>query len=92
MKTGEKTKHELLAPAGSPEALDAAIAAGADTYVSGTLKYHSLTDARELGINLCEAGHFYTENHVCEVIAEMVRSVDDNITCDVISNCNITVI
>ena len=81
----------LLGGSGEDE-VSSAIAAGADTYVSGTLKYHSLTDARELGINLCEAGHFYTENHVCEVLAEMVRSIDDSITCDIISESNITII
>ena len=81
----------LLGGSGEDE-VGAAIAAGADTYVSGTLKYHSLTDAREIGINLCEAGHFYTENHVCEVIREMVLSIDDSITCDIVSESNITII
>ncbi len=52
-----------------------AIAAGADTYLSGRLKYHQMTDAKELGINLIEAGHFYTEDPVCEVICEMLSKV-----------------
>jgi len=72
--------------------VSAAIAAGADTYVTGTVKYHDLSEARELGINLIEAGHFYTENHVCGVLCDMVLSLDDSITCDVDSKTNITVI
>ena len=39
----------------------AAIAAGADTFLSGRLSYETVNEARELGINLLEAGHFYTE-------------------------------
>ena len=39
----------------------AAVAAGADTMLSGRLSYETVNEARELGINLLEAGHFYTE-------------------------------
>ncbi len=45
MKTGERTKHELLAPAGSPEALDAAIAAGADAVYFGASKFNARINA-----------------------------------------------
>lgn len=41
--------------------INAARAAGADTLLSGRLSYESINEARELGINLLEAGHFYTE-------------------------------
>ena len=33
----------------------AAISAGADTYISGRLGYHAMTDAPDMGINLIEA-------------------------------------
>ncbi len=39
----------------------AAKEAGADTLVSGRLSYETVNEARSLGINLLEAGHFYTE-------------------------------
>lgn len=55
--------------------LSEAIAAGADTYVSGRIGYHRMTDAPEMGINTIEAGHFYTENHItaffCDLVAEL---------------------
>ena len=57
----------------------AAKAAGADTYVSGRLGYHALTDAPEENINLIEAGHFYTEHPVCEKLGELVKSADEKI-------------
>ena len=41
--------------------IDAALAAGADTLLTGRLSYELINEAREIGINLIEAGHFYTE-------------------------------
>ena len=61
--------------------LSAARAAGADTYVSGRLGYHTMTDAPENGINLIEAGHFYTEHPVCERLATLVAEADPAIEC-----------
>ena len=59
--------------------LSTAIAAGADTYVSGTLSYHDMTDAPDNGINLIEAGHFHTEDLVCDILAELVWSASPTI-------------
>lgn len=50
--------------------------AGADTYLSGTLGYHDLTDAPEAGMNLLEAGHFFTEQPVVRVLAEWLSEID----------------
>lgn len=57
----------------------AARAAGADTYVSGELGYHIMNTAEETGINLIEAGHFYTEDPVCDRLAEFIVSADAGI-------------
>ena len=59
-----------------------AMAAGADTYISGELKFHSKTDAADMGINLIEAGHFYTEDPVCSVLKKMIEEADGGIVCD----------
>ncbi len=53
----------------------AAIAAGADTYLSGRIGYHQMVDAPELGINMIEAGHYYTENHITAFLAELVSDI-----------------
>ncbi|MGM9682237.1 MAG: Nif3-like dinuclear metal center hexameric protein [Eubacteriales bacterium] len=55
--------------------IGAAMAAGADTYVSGRLGYHHMTDAPDMGINLIEAGHFYTEDPVCAFLCRMIESL-----------------
>lgn len=44
----------------------AAIEAGADTYVSGRIGYNMMEEAAEMGINLIEAGHFFTEQPVTD--------------------------
>lgn len=72
----------VLGGEGSDE-IEAARRAGADTYVSGRLGYHNMTDAPERGINLIEAGHYYTENPVCDRLADLVQELDESIVCDV---------
>ena len=67
---------------GGDDDVFAAQVAGADTYVTGELKYHSLTDAPEEGINLIEAGHFHTENPVCQVLREWLLAIDPTLTVD----------
>lgn len=56
----------------------AAIAEGADTFVSGRLSYNVMEDAPEIGVNLIEAGHYYTEQPVTEFFAELICALDGN--------------
>lgn len=49
----------------------AAITAGADTYVTGELRYHQLCDAPYGEINLIMAGHYHTEAPVLEVLSDL---------------------
>ena len=51
-----------------------AAAAGCDTFVTADLKYNQFWDAKELGINLIDAGHYYTENPVCTYLAEALQA------------------
>ena len=64
---------------GGSDDVEAAYAAGADTYVTGELKYHQLCDAPEAGMNLIEAGHFYTEFPVTGVLANLLQEIDSSI-------------
>ena len=72
----------VLGGSGSDDVQEAQTA-GADTYLSGEIAYHHLIDAPERGMNLVAAGHFYTEQPICEVLAQMVRSADDSIQVEV---------
>lgn len=46
-----------------------ALAQGCDTFVTADLKYNQFLEARALGLNLLDAGHFPTENVVCAPLA-----------------------
>ena len=47
-----------------------AIALGCDTFVTADVGYHTFLDAKTMGINLIDAGHFSTENMVCGVLTD----------------------
>lgn len=82
--------HRVAVMGGSgSDDVAAAMAAGADTYVSGNLKYNQMVDAPDDGINLIEAGHFYTEQPICYHLAEMVKELDAEIETRVMWSCRI---
>ena len=80
---GKECRRVAVLGGSGDDDIGAAMAAGADTFVSGELKYHSMTDAPEMGINLIEAGHFYTEDPVLRVFEHLVTSADPTIDCDI---------
>ena len=53
--------------------LNDVITAGCDTFVTADVKYNQFWDAKEMGINLIDAGHFHTENPVCTVLADRLQ-------------------
>ena len=57
-----------------------AVMAGCDTFVTADVKYNQFWDARNLGINLIDAGHFHTENPVCVYLAQQLRQAFPEIT------------
>ena len=81
----------VLGGSGSDD-VAAAMAAGADTYVSGNLKYNQMVDAPDEGINLIEAGHFYTEQPICYHLADMVKELNSEIETRVTWSCRIRTI
>ncbi len=77
---------------GGDEDADAARLAGADTYVTGELKYHQLCDAPYGGLNLIAAGHYHTEFPICEVLAAWVKEAAPEATVTVMASDRILVV
>lgn len=50
-----------------------AVKAGCDTFVTSDVKYNVFLDAKALGINLMDAGHYATENVVTPALADFLR-------------------
>ena len=48
--------------------------------------------AEELGLNLIEAGHFFTEDPVCDYLAELICSADVNIETVYMKSCGLKLI
>ena len=51
-----------------------ALGAGCDTFVTSDIKYNQFWDAKDLGLNLIDAGHFHTENPVVAVLAGKIAA------------------
>lgn len=84
--TGRPVRRVAVLGGSGSDDVEAAKAAGADTYVSGELKYHLLCDATETNINLIEAGHFYTEYPICEKLKQQLLSWEETLICDIYSH------
>ena len=70
---GGKPVHTVAVGGGScADELTDALEAGCDTFVTADVKYNQFWDAHDLGMNLIDAGHFYTENPVVSVLAEKI--------------------
>lgn len=47
---------------------------GCDTLLTADVKYHQFLEAAELGLNLIDADHFYTENPVIFELCKIIRN------------------
>ena len=69
-----KTVSKVAVGGGACSDYDAAaIAAGCDTFVTSDVTYHQFLDAKGKGINLIDAGHFPTEDPVCEKLISYLK-------------------
>lgn len=88
--SGRRPSRVAVIGGGGKDFIGVAAAAGADTYLSGELGHHAMTDQPDevvAPVNLIEAGHFYTEFHVCGALRDMIAEIDGEIEC-VIMNAN----
>ena len=72
---GGKPVHKVCVGGGAcgSELMDA-YQAGCDTFVTADVKYNQFWDARDLGMTIIDAGHFYTENPVVQVLADKIAA------------------
>ena len=73
--SGGKSVRKVAVGGGSCSGAMAEVAAaGCDTFVTADVKYNGFWDAKDLGLNLIDAGHFHTENPVVAVLAEKIAA------------------
>ena len=80
----KKIRRVAVAGGATTDFIAPAAALGADVLIGGEFKHHAWGYAEGLGIALVEAGHYHTENPVCERLAEIVRSADAEIEVDIL--------
>ena len=72
---GRKSVHAVAVGGGAcAEEWPAVLRAGCDTFVTSDVKYNDFWDARDAGLNIIDAGHFYTENPVCGYLQKIVAA------------------
>ena len=78
---GGKPVQKVASGGGSCcDEMQEAVEAGCDTLVTADAKYNDFWDAKDLGLNLIDAGHFYTENPVTVYLAEKISVAFPEIT------------
>ncbi len=78
--------HVAVGGGGCAGAMQQAIDAGCDTFVTSDVRYNQFRDAVDLGINLIDAGHFHTESPVCWMLAEKLSAAFPEIEVKVSEN------
>lgn len=74
--SGENEVYKVYIVGGDgKDLIDNAIVAGCDTILTGRASYNTALDASDMGINVVEAGHFYTEHHVCNSLDREIKSL-----------------
>ena len=59
---------------------------GCDTFLTSDLKHDLYLEARELGVNLLDAGHYSTETVVCPVVARWLEEAFPGLWVEIAEN------
>lgn len=72
--SGGKPVHKVAVCGGSGSSMLSLVSAmGCDTFITADVKHNGFLDAKEMGINLIDAGHYSTENVVMPVLEHMLN-------------------
>ena len=74
VSAGQPVRRVCVGSGSCAALAEAAFRAGCDTFVTGDEKYSNFHEAQALGINVIDAGHFYTENVVCPALVERLQT------------------
>ena len=72
VETGRPVRRVAVGGGACASMLSDAMAAGCDTFVTADVKYDQYLEAKALGINLMDAGHFATEDVVCPALVQFL--------------------
>lgn len=91
--TGNKTVNKVYVVGGDgKDLIENAIKSGCDTLITGRASYNTAIDACDMGLNIVEAGHFFTENPVCYELEKQVKGIVQDVLTEVYNSNKILVI
>lgn len=79
IKTQNTVKRVAVLGGDGKDFYDSALKTGADTYLTGNLSYNMMIDAAESTMNVIEAGHYQSENFICQYLENLVLKFDKSI-------------
>lgn len=78
---GGKPVHKVAVGGGAcADMMIDAMDHGCDTFVTSDVKYDGFLDAKAVGMNLIDAGHYPTENVVCPVLRDWIQKAFPELT------------
>ena len=72
--TGKPVRKVAVGGGSCGSMLMEAVQADCDTFVTSDVKYNIFLDAKEIGLNLMDAGHYATENVVCPEMERFLKN------------------
>ena len=91
--SGNKDVNKVYVVGGDgKELIQNAIDNGCDTLITGRASYNTAIDAADMGLNIVEAGHFYTENPICCALKSRLSEIDATIEVDIYNSNEINCI
>ena len=80
MDGGKPVRRVAVGGGSCADGMHEVLEAGCDTFVTADVRYNQFWDAHDLGLNLIDAGHFYTENPVTRVLADALAKAFPDIS------------
>ena len=75
VELGKEVRTVALVGGDGKDFIKPALKAGADLYLTGSLSYNSMVDAADMGLQIIEAGHFFTEHPVLDALSRMLLAL-----------------
>jgi putative NIF3 family GTP cyclohydrolase 1 type 2 len=73
VNAGKQVSRVAVGGGACASELAEAASAGCDTFVTSDVKYNQFFDAKSMGINLIDAGHYQTENPIMRLLAQKLK-------------------
>lgn len=90
--SGRLVKRVAIVGGSGKDYIEEAYMCRCDTFITGEVPYNCEQEAKEMGINLVLAGHYFTENVVCPRIEMLIKNFDLDIYTEIYNDTNPSVV